>query len=378
MVQVMKKAPKKTQWVRVTVSEIKLMNTWHKEGVPTKTIASRLSRPKKTIYAHMGNKDKNKVRQGRPPIIDADKKKRLKVALTRLLKQAKAKKEVTLDMVAKAARVKCTNHTVRKSFKEDGVKFRKLREKPILTKKDVLQRRTFTSAHKKKSPQQWVRKPHGQIDNKNFPLYLDAKGRDHEARRSVRGAYSDGKDAVADYLVKPKGGNCKFSAKSVQVTAGVIKGKIRMWEYVEGRWNGQRAAEMYAGPLRKALTKAFPGIASNPRKKFQVLEDNDPAGYKCRKGLQAKEKAGITTLDLPPRSPDFNVLDYSLWVEINKRMRQKQAKFAESKKETKQEYMNRLRRTALALPTSVVKKAVGDMTRRVALVAKAKGKLIEG
>ena len=80
----------------------------------------------------------------------------------------------------------------------------------------------------------------------------------------------------------------------------------------------------------------------------------------------------------PPRSPDFNVLDYNLWAEINKRMREQQAKFLEGKKETKEKYMNRLRRTALALPTSVIKKAVGDMSRRVALVSKAKGNLIEG
>ena len=302
MVKIMKTVSKKAAWVRVTDPEINLINTWRKEGVPMKTIADRLGRPKKTIYAHMGSKGKKKPLQGRPPIIKQEQKKRLKVALKRLLKQAKAKKEVTLDMVAKSAGVKCCTRVVRESFKEDGVKFRKLREKPILTKNDVIQRRAFTFQHKKKTPAQWVLKPHAQIDNKNFPLYLDAKGRDHAARRSVRGAYRDGKDAVADYLVKPKGGNCKFPAKSVQVTAGVIKGKIRMWQYVKGRWNGQRAAEMYAGPLRKAMAQAFPGIASHPRRKFQVLEDNDPAGYKSSKAMQAKEKAGITTLDLPEAS----------------------------------------------------------------------------
>ena len=193
----------------------------------------------------------------------------------------------------------------------------------------------------------------------------------------MKGGYRTGKDAVADYLVKPKGGSMKFPCKSVGVTAAVIKGRIRMWEYVKGHWNADRAVEMYTGPLRAALSKAYPEVARNPRKRFLVLEDNDPAGYKARKSLRAKAEAGITTLDLPPRSPDLNVLDYSLWHAINVSMRAQEARFHKDKKETKKAYMKRLKNSALNLPGPVVKKAVRDMKRRLVLIKKAKGGLIE-
>jgi hypothetical protein len=74
MVKVMKTVSKKAAWVRVTDPEINLINTWRKEGVPMKTIADRLGRPKKTIYAHMGSKGKKKPLQGRPPIIKQEQK----------------------------------------------------------------------------------------------------------------------------------------------------------------------------------------------------------------------------------------------------------------------------------------------------------------
>ena len=45
-----------------------------------------------------------------------------------------------------------------------------------------------------------------------------------------------------------------------------------------------------------------------------------------------------------------------------------------NKTETKEQYLSRLRRTALSLPTAVVKRAVQDMHRRVRVAAKFKGR----
>ena len=89
--------------------------------------------------------------------------------------------------------------------------------------------------------------------------------------------------------------------------AAVIDSKIRVWHEMD-KWDGATAAAAYKGPLKNALKRAFP-----KRRNHVILEDNDPSGYKSGKGLQAKSEAGISTLDLPKRSPDLNVLDYSLW-----------------------------------------------------------------
>jgi hypothetical protein len=85
-----------------------------------------------------------------------------------------------------------------------------------------------------------------------------------------------------------------------------------MWDYVDGRWNATQAASMYEGPLTAALARAYLEHAAKSRAKWIVLEDNDPAGYKSKRALAAKEAAGIVIDDLPKRSPDLNVLDYSL------------------------------------------------------------------
>ena len=105
------------------------------------------------------------------------------------------------------------------------------------------------------------------------------------------------------------------------------------------------------------------------------MEDNDPTGYKSSQGKAAKRESNIVTDDLPQRSPDLNVLDYSLWHAINVRMRAQEAPFPSGKRETQAEFLARLRKTALGLPQREVGKAVQDMRRRVALVLARNGKL---
>ena len=76
------------------------------------------------------------------------------------------------------------------------------------------------------------------------------------------------------------------------------------------------------------------------------MEDNDPAGYKSRKAVRAKDDIGIAPLSLPPRSPDLNPLDYCVWAEINRRMRKQESSWSASKTESRAQYVCRLRRTA--------------------------------
>ena len=137
-------------------------------------------------------------------------------------------------------------------------------------------------------------------------------------------------------------------------------------------WGGPRAAEAYKGPLKKALSKAYPRVRNHV-----VLEDNDASGYKSSAGIKAKKEAGITTLDLPKRSPDLNVLDYSLWSQITTRMREQEKHWPKDFKESREEYKARLRRTALGLPRSVVGKAMADIERRVRALKEAKGMYFE-
>ena len=117
---------------------------------------------------------------------------------------------------------------------------------------------------------------------------------------------------------------------------------------------------MYRDGLRPALQKVYPGA-----RRFRVLEDNGPAGYKSCAGVQAKQDVKITPVDLPPRSPDLNPLDYTIWAEINKRMRKQESAWPATKKETRAQLVHRLRRTAMRLPAAYIEKAVGNLAARL-------------
>ena len=153
------------------------------------------------------------------------------------------------------------------------------------------------------------------------------------------------------------------------IACAIGAGKVLIWHEIKGRWNGAAAANMYAGPLKTALQKAWPNV----RGPFRVLEDNDPTGYKSGKGMEAKRKSGIRTLDLPHRSPDLNPLDFNLWAEVNKRMRKQEKNWPKTKTETRGAYVARLRRTAMNLSPEYINKIISAMSKRVQLVGAATG-----
>ena len=113
--------------------------------------------------------------------------------------------------------------TVRKHFKKHKVAFFKLKEKPLLEKGDVKERKKWADAHKRRKPTQWATNPHAIIDNKSFQMVTCRKGREFAARRSIRGAYQKKGSLPKKWLVKPKCGTNKAKFPGVQVTAAVIK-----------------------------------------------------------------------------------------------------------------------------------------------------------
>ena len=126
---------------------------------------------------------------------------------------------------------------------------------------------------------------------------------------------------------------------------------------------------MYSKPLQRCLAKEYPDV----RGPWRVLEDNDPAGYKSAKGVAAKKEAGITSLDLPKRSPDMNPLDFSFWAAVNKKMRDMERKWPQTKRETRKAYLARLRRAAFSLSGDYITKIVEALAGRVKQLKDARG-----
>ncbi len=91
--------------------------------------------------------------------------------------------------------------------------------------------------------------------------------------------------------------------------------------------------EQLAGKLRKAHPSA---------RSLTVLEDNDPAGLKAKKGIAAKVKGHIHPINFPMRTPDLNPLDYGFWAEVNRRMRRQERSWRKSKIESRQDCHSKL------------------------------------
>ena len=209
---------------------------------------------------------------------------------------------------------------------------------------------------------------------KFFPVYLHGEARRHFAQTGTRGCYRKKGQALMQGYYKPNT-RLKYNtgAKGVHVLAGVGNGKVLLWEYVQGRWNSDEAARIYSGPMKDALQNEYPH-----RKRFTVLEDNDPTGYRSRKGIQAKKDAKIDVFEIPRHSPELNSCDYWLWKQVNSKMREQEQRWPEGKREHRQAYLRRLKRTAMSLTAEEIGDALGSMKRRCVALNAAKGGPIEG
>ena len=336
-------------------------------------IADRLGRDKSTITRLLVKRVARK-KQGRKPILDSAAVDKLQKKLEQMIQKADSKYEVTVTMLKRSSRTKASEKTILKALHARKIYFRRLREKPVLTDDDIKDRQVFAKTYSKKTGNWWNKHIHLTIDVKHFKVLPHSNARRYAAQEVTRGVYRKRGQGLNKGYTKPVT-KTKFNtgAKGIKVLAGVGNGKVLLWEYLDGqRWGGKVAADMYSNPMLKKLTKTFP-----ERKTYNVLEDNDPSGFKTKTGRAAKKAAGITAFEIPKRSPCLNVCDYFLWATVNRRMREQEKKWPARKRETRKNFLKRLRTTALGLPTAMVTAAVADMKRRCSRLLVAKGGNIE-
>ena len=303
--------------------------------------------------------------RGRKPILTPKKVRSLEKARKDLQKQAKGK-EVPMNRIVRRARIKVDESTARKALaKVRGVKWRPCREKPQRSPEQCAVREEWC-AKKRYLPEKYFRNTADMIiDCKKYELPLTIGARQRAVSKRARGAYRKRSEGLKKELTKPNDKRHRTNPGGMAwVLAGIVGDKIRMWEYIPGKWNGEVAADMYRKPMRKVLAKH-----RATKKVWRVVEDNDPAGFKSSKARAAKKEVGIKEVSLPPYSPDLNPLDFSLWKTVEIRAREGFGK----KTVTVKEYKAKLRQTALRLSAKIVGKAVQKMKERIALVFEAKG-----
>ena len=95
----------------------------------------------------------------------------------------------------------------------------------------------------------------------------------------------------------------------------------------------------------------------------------DRKGNQSGKGLAAKKEANICALTLPPWTPSWMPLDFYIWAAIEAKMIQTDP----GCKETKEEYLSRLRAAAKSLPRGSVANVIQRMKANIQEDIDAKG-----
>jgi len=308
--------------------------------------------------------------RGRPKVLSNAQVKRLIRKKNHLQRKHKTGIEITLGLIKGTARVRASESTVSRRFKEKKVRWRKCREKPVRTKE--------TKAARVEHCKRWSGLPHDYftktvdmtIDNHTMQVPTTPVARAYLNSQKTRGTHRTPKEGLLPQHTKPSKSakHRRSTGGKVSVLAGVIGHKVVVWDYLKGPWSGAAAAKLYKGVIKTALNKHRPGKA-----RHKVMEDNDPTGYKSGAARAAKREAKIDEVNLPKYSMDLNPWDYSLFKDIDDRV----AQGAPKGRETIAGFKKRARLVALRTPEAVVRKAFENMKPRIKAVVKAKGGNIE-
>jgi hypothetical protein len=275
----------------------------------------------------------------------------------KLIKKADSEYEVHWTDVVRGARVPGVHTTTAaRSFKREGfdVEFRRSRERPQREQEHLDERADICRRWQRLPANYFLEKVDLIMDNKKFSIPTYARAVRHLKMSRV---------GIKPGFTKPNQKKNRVNpGASVNVCGGIINGKIKMWHYLPDNWNGQVAADNYKA-VRRALV-----AHSGPKEKYRILEDNDPAGYKSKKGEASKATLGIVPIEYPRHSPDLNPLDFYVWNEVERK-----ALKSLSGPITKEQYKAKLRRSAMNLPEEQVRKAVLAIRTRAKAVLEAGG-----
>lgn len=278
--------------------------------------------------------------------------------------------EIHWDDLVRKTRARVHRTTAKRSMNRAGlnVAWRRAREKPLRQPEHEAARVDWCLGRRHRRSGYWVDNIDMIIDNKTFVVPTNRAARKYIRKCQVRGHLRLPGEGLQSEFTRPSTRKNRMNTGGrVSVCAGLSNGKVVLWQYLDKTWNGDAAAELYTGPLLRTLRQH-----RGDKRRYVILEDNDPSGYKSSKGMSAKAAVNISTIDLPAYSADLNPLDYSIWQEINVRMSAR----APVGRETMAAFKRRLRRTAMSLPEAVVRKAIGALPKRIQAVVDAEGRSI--
>lgn len=305
--------------------------------------------------------------RGRKRALSAADVRALDKSRRKLVQDADSEYRVTYADISKTSGVdkKACLRTQADALRSTGVRFRRPREKVCITAEDAKERLRVAKKWVSLPGSFWRTKVHAYVDNKAFPMPLSPAQRSKYKKTRVFGHLRKPVEGVEKGFTKPRMRHSFLGVPSVNISAAVAKDRVIMWYAHTQPWNGETAANMYKGPLLHALKNVW----GKNKRKFTIVEDGDRKGNQSTKGICAKAAAGIHAMTLPPRTPEWMPLDYAVWTAIESKMLECEP----DGKESREKYLARLRRCALGLPRSFIRKVIGRMRKNIREVKDARG-----
>ena len=297
--------------------------------------------------------------RGRKKVLSSQNLKALDRARVRLIAKVDSEREVHWDDIIRAGRVPtCDATTAAKNMLKAGfnVKSRHPRMKPTRGEIDEQQRKRICNKWRKLPAKYWAKKVDVIMDNKKWPTPRSAKSQKYVKQLKVRWHLRTPQEGIKKGFTKPHPRKHRTNTGgSINVCAGIINCRVRIWHYLPGSWNSDAACKLYREVVLPALQK----YRGNKRR-YDILEDNDPTGYKSNDAKKEKARLKIVPVEFPTYSPDLNPCDYALWTEVENRMSMQKAR----RNESVDAFKLRLRRTAMAIPAPVIEKMLTSMVKR--------------
>ena len=281
----------------------------------------------------------------------------------KIIKATKGEREVHWnEIIAKARVPKISSQTASRSLRAIGidVKWRAPRLKPMRDRNAIAERMEICAKWKNYAKTYFHEHLDLIMDNKRFEIPTRSCSLRYKRKLKVRGHLRTRAEGIRASFTKPDKKKHRLNTGGAcNVLGGILNNQIKLWHYLPKRWNGSVAECAYQGPIARAL-KHYRGVKPH----YKVLEDNDPAGYKANKACDAKRGLSITTVDFPRYSPDLNPMDFFVRSEVERRMADGRVRGTE----TVAQHKARMRRTAMSIPSAVIKKAVESIKKRAAAI----------
>ena len=160
--------------------------------------------------------------RGRKKAMTRPQVQRLDRVRQQLIRQADGAHEVTYPMLVGVAKLNVSRWTAARELRELGVKWRRMREKPIRTPAQEANRADVCQEWRKRPAAFWTHGVDLIIDNKKFPLPTSAATKKRLMQQKVRGVHRTASEGLAPGFTRPNARKHKFDASGyATILAGI-------------------------------------------------------------------------------------------------------------------------------------------------------------